>query len=58
MDSSGYVCDRGVTDDGAEVIESIECYVLSSRTYEHVLQLGSPYGDTPILPLDFELKMP
>ena len=47
MDSSGVVYERGVTDDGAEVIQSIDCYVLGSRTYEHALQLGWPYGDTP-----------
>jgi dihydrofolate reductase len=46
MDSSGDVYERGVTDDGAEVVESIDCYVLGSRTYEHALQLGWPYGDT------------
>src|SRR5882672_4825343 len=46
MDSSD-VYERGVTDDGAEVIESIDCYVVGSRTYEHALQLGWPYGDTP-----------
>ena len=47
----GQFCDvyeKGVTDDdGAEVIQSIDCYVLGSRTYEHALQLGWPYGDTP-----------
>ena len=47
MDSSGDVYERGVTDDGADVVESIDCYVLGSRTYEHALQLGWPYGDTP-----------
>src|SRR4029077_3379420 len=47
MDSSGDVYERGVTDDGAEVIQSIDCYVLGSRTYEHALELGWPYGDTP-----------
>ena len=47
MDSSGDVYERGVPDDGAEVIESIDCYVVGSRTYEHALQLGWPYGDTP-----------
>lgn len=47
MDSSD-VYERGVTDDGAEeVLRSIDCYVLGSRTYEHALQLGWPYGDTP-----------
>jgi dihydrofolate reductase len=47
MDPSGDVYERGVTDDGAEVIQSIDCYVLGSRTYEHALHLGWPYGDTP-----------
>ena len=47
MDSPGEVYERGVTDDGADVLEEIDCYVLGSRTYEHALQLGWPYGDTP-----------
>ena len=47
MDNSGEVYERGVTGDDAEVIQSIDCYVLGSRTYEHALQLGWPYGDTP-----------
>ena len=51
MDSSGDVYERGVTDDGADVIQSIDCYVLGSRTYEHALQLGWPYGDTPTVVL-------
>jgi dihydrofolate reductase len=47
MDSSD-VYERGVTDDGAEgVLQSIDCYVLGSHTYEHALELGWPYGDTP-----------
>ena len=46
MDSHD-VYERGVTDDGAEVLQSIDCYVLGSRTYEHALQLGWPYGNTP-----------
>jgi dihydrofolate reductase len=46
MDSSD-VYEKGVTDDGAETIQSIDCYVLGSRTYEHALELGWPYGDTP-----------
>ena len=27
--------------------KSIDCYVLGSRTYQHALELGWPYGDTP-----------
>ena len=46
MDSSD-VYERGVADDGADVIESIDCYVLGARTYEHALVLGWPYGATP-----------
>jgi dihydrofolate reductase len=48
MDSSD-VYEKGVTDDGAEVLQSIDCYVLGSRTYEHALDLGWPYGDTPTI---------
>jgi dihydrofolate reductase len=51
MDSTGEVYEKGVADDGAEVIESIDCYVLGSRTYEHALQLGWPYGNTPTIVL-------
>jgi len=51
MDSPGDIYDNGVTDDGAEVLQSIDCYVLGSRTYEHALQLGWPYGDTPTVVL-------
>jgi dihydrofolate reductase len=48
LESSGDVYEEGVSDDGAEeVIKSIDCYVLGSRTYEHALELGWPYGDTP-----------
>jgi len=47
---SGDVYEKGVTDDGAEeVLQSIDCYVLGSRTYEHALELGWPYGDTPVV---------
>jgi dihydrofolate reductase len=48
MDSTD-VYEKGVTEDGAEVIETIDCYVLGSRTYEHALELGWPYGDTPTI---------
>lgn len=49
MDSPGDVYEKGVVDDGAEVLQSIDCYVLGSRTYEHALELGWPYGDTPTI---------
>jgi dihydrofolate reductase len=48
LDSSGDVYEKGGSDDSAEeVVKAIDCFVLGSRTYEHALQLGWPYGDTP-----------
>ena len=47
MDSPGDVYEKGVTGDGAEATPPIDCFVLGSRTYEHALELGWPYGDTP-----------
>lgn len=38
-------------DEAAKALESIDCYVLGSRTYEHALELGWPYGDTPTVVL-------
>jgi len=48
LDSPADAYEKGVTEDtGAEIVNTIDCYVLGSRTYEHALQLGWPYGDTP-----------
>jgi dihydrofolate reductase len=48
LDSSPEVYEAGVSEESAAaVIRAIDCYVLGSRTYEHALQLGWPYGDTP-----------
>jgi dihydrofolate reductase len=48
LDSSGDIYEKGVSDDSdEEVVKAIDCFVLGSRTYEHALQLGWPYGDTP-----------
>jgi len=48
LDNFGEVYEAGVSEESAEeVIRAIDCYVLGSRTYEHALQLGWPYGDTP-----------
>ena len=50
MDSPGDVYEKGVTEGGADdVFASIDCFVLGARTYEHALQLGWPYGDTPTI---------
>jgi dihydrofolate reductase len=50
MDSPGSVYEAGVSISAEEVaafVKTIDCYVLGSRTYEHALELGWPYGDTP-----------
>ncbi len=52
LDSTGDVYERGVSEtEGADVVTSIDCYVLGSHTYEHALELGWPYGDTPTIVL-------
>jgi len=33
----------------AAFVRSIDCYVMGARTYEHALELGWPYGDTPVV---------
>lgn len=48
MDSPGDIYEKGVTEGEADdEVASIDCFVLGSRTYEHALELGWPYGDTP-----------
>lgn len=48
LESSGDVYEKGVSEGNPEdAVTSIDCFVLGSRTYEHALQLGWPYGDTP-----------
>jgi dihydrofolate reductase len=37
---------EGSADDAAGVVD---CFVLGSRTYEHALELGWPYGDIPVV---------
>ncbi len=31
-----------------EFLKSIDCYVMGSRTYEHAVELGWPYGNVPV----------
>src|SRR5688572_5140880 len=38
-------------DDAEELIKSIDCYVMGSRTYEQALSLGWPYGTLPVVVL-------
>jgi dihydrofolate reductase len=50
MDSPGDVYEKGVSESNADDAgTSIDCFVLGSRTYEHALELGWPYGDTPTI---------
>jgi dihydrofolate reductase len=52
MDSDGSVYAAGVSISAEEIaafVKAIDCYVLGSRTYEHALELGWPYGDTPVV---------
>jgi dihydrofolate reductase len=52
MDSPGDVYEKGVSEgDTDDSVASIDCFVLGSRTYEHALELGWPYGDTPTIVL-------
>lgn len=51
MKSTGHY-EKGVslTDDYiAKFLSSIDCYVMGSKTYEHALSLGWPYGETPVI---------
>ena len=46
--------DKGVTLSEEEIeafVKGIDCYVMGSRTYEHALELGWPYGEVPVVVL-------
>jgi dihydrofolate reductase len=50
LDVKGSIYEAGVSiseEEAATFVKAIDCYVLGSRTYEHALELGWPYGDTP-----------
>ena len=50
LDADGSVYEAGVSvseEEAAAFVKTIDCYVLGSHTYEHALELGWPYGDTP-----------
>jgi dihydrofolate reductase len=47
--ANGSVYKDGVSiskEEAATFVKAIDCYVLGSRTYEHAVELGWPYGDT------------
>ena len=50
LEDTGSVYEAGVSiseEGAATFVRAIDCYVLGSRTYEHALELGWPYGETP-----------
>jgi len=50
LEHPGSVYEAGVSisaEEAATFVKAIDCYVLGSRTYEHALELGWPYGETP-----------
>jgi dihydrofolate reductase len=54
LDGNGSVYEDGISiseEEAATFVKAIDCYVLGSRTYEHALALGWPYGDTPTVVL-------
>ena len=52
LEDDGSVYEAGIrisAEDAARFVSAIDCYVMGSRTYEHALELGWPYGDTPVV---------
>ena len=52
LESAGSVYEAGVSvsaEEAAAFVKAIDCYVMGSRTYEHALELGWPYGDTQVV---------
>lgn len=50
LENAGSRYDAGVSlsmERMAEFVKGIDCYVMGSHTYEHALQLGWVYGETP-----------
>jgi len=50
LSGTGKAYEAGVSiseEEAAAFVKAIDCYVLGARTYEHALELGWPYGDTP-----------
>jgi len=44
--------EKGITltdEDVEEFIKTIDCYIMGSRTFEHALELGWPYGEVPVI---------
>ena len=61
LDTPGSVYEAGISiseEEAATFVKAIDCYVLGSRTYEHALELGWPYGDTPAVVLTGRKLLP
>lgn len=46
------VYESGAEHGGAEAaaaFNAIDCFVMGAKTYEHALEIGWPYGDTPVV---------
>jgi dihydrofolate reductase len=59
LDNPGSVYERGASiseEEIAKFLKTIDCYVLGSHTYEHALELGWPYGDTPVVVVTSEKR--
>ena len=52
LENAGGVYEAGVSISPEEIaafVKAIDCYVMGSHTYEHALELGWVYGDTPVI---------
>ncbi len=52
LENAGSVYEAGASvsaEEASEFVKAIDCYVMGSRTYEHALELGWVYGDTPVI---------
>ncbi|UWZ82072.1 dihydrofolate reductase family protein [Occallatibacter riparius] len=50
LEDSGAVYEAGATvstEEAEAFVKTIDCYVMGSHTYQHALELGWVYGDTP-----------
>ncbi len=61
LEDTGSVYAAGVSlsdEEAAAFVNTIDCYVLGSRTYAHALELGWPYGDTPTVVVTSKARPP
>jgi dihydrofolate reductase len=52
LEDNGSVYEAGISiseEEAAAFVKTIDCYVMGSRTYEHAIELGWPYGETPCI---------